>query len=114
MLKRRIANTIELDQSLRAARSFYVIASVILVTVAALTIPILLGGIMTLISTMSGNPQGDPGTAAGDVALSVISIGIAYVVVAQAVEASRRIKRLAEDPTADVKPMYVPAFLKNI
>lgn len=114
MLKRRIANTIELDQSLRSARSFYTVAAVVFVPIAAITIPWLLAGVMTLISMLSENPAGDPGAAAWDIVLSLVSIAIAYVVVAQAIEASRRIKRLAEDPSAPIKPMYVPGFLKGL
>ena len=114
MSRRSVAETIELDQNLRAARSLYTIASVLFVPGALLGLVFALSGIAVLLSALSGKPAADPGAASWDVVFGVIAVGLAYVVVSQAIEASRRIKQLADNPAASVKPMYVPELLKRL
>lgn len=114
MSRRSIAQTIELDQSLRTARSFYIVASILFVPGALLALVFALSGFSDLLSALSGEPAADPGTAIWDIIFGIIAVGLAYVVVSQAIEASRRIRQLADDPAAPVRPIYVPEFLKKL
>ena len=114
MRNRHVADTIELDQSLRTARAIYVVCSALFVPGALIAFPLTLSGCAVLLSTLLGETVGDPEQAFFDVILGIIAIGLAYVVVSQAVEASKRIRTLADDPAAPVRPMYVPEFLKRL
>jgi hypothetical protein len=108
MQQRSVPNTIKLDQFLRSARNFYFVSSVIAVPAAALSIVWLLADISALFSGLES-----PGQVVWSIIIDLSVIGVAYVAMAQVFEANDRIRRLAEDPSANVKPMYVPRILKN-
>lgn len=113
MRRRRVHHAIELDQSLRAARAVYVVASVIFVPSSLLALGRFIFGVSVLISHFSGSADDDPGRAVWNIVFSLVVFLLAYVSVAQAIEASKRIKMLAEDPTAPVRPMYIPGITRN-
>lgn len=114
MKMRHVADTIELGYSLRTARTIYIVGSIIFVPGALLSIPWILSGAAQLTASFSGSMTADPGVAVWDIISGLAIVGIAYYVVSQSIEASRRIRRLAEDPAAPVKPMYIPKFLKSL
>ena len=113
MTRRRVHHAIELDQSLRAARTVYVVAAVIFVPSSLFALGQLVFGVSVLISHFSGSGDGDPGRAVWDIVFSLVIFVLAYISVVQAIEASKRIKMLAEDPTAPVRPMYIPGITRN-
>ena len=113
MTRRRVHQAIELDQSLRAARAVYVVASVIFVPSALFALARFMFGASVLLSHISGSASGDLGRAVWNIVFSLVIFLLAYVSVMQAIEASRRIKTLSEDPTAPVRPMYIPGITRN-
>ncbi len=108
MQRRSVSNTIQLDQSLRSARNFYFVLSVISVPAALFSLAWLIADISAL---FSGSES--PGQAVWNILLDAAVIGVAYVAVLQVAEANRRIRRLANDPSANVKPMYVPSLFRS-
>ena len=108
MKKRSVSDTIQLDQLLRTARNFYFVASVFAVPGAMFSVAWLLVDIGALFSDSESS-----GLAIWNIILDVAIIAVAYVVVSQVIEANRRIRLLAENPAANVRPIYVPRILRN-
>lgn len=112
--KRRVAETIELDLSLRTARNLYTVVAIIAVPAAAFSAIWMMDSIPQIVAHLLGDRIQAIGSAIWDAILGLIAILFAAAVVAQTREARRRIKLLSEDPSAPVKPMYVPEFLRKI
>ena len=113
MPNRRVAETMELDLSLRTARSWYVVASILSVPGAILTLPWIFEGVPQIVAHLVERPIENIGLVVWNVFLSVGAILFAFLMVSQSIEAGRRIRLLAENPNASVKPMFVPTFLKH-
>ena len=103
-----------MDQSLRKARDVYVVVAVFLVPGALIAAIFLFFDIAALAAHVSGSPVDDPIALVWDVFWSVVVIFLARIVVSQALEARRRIRILADDPEANVRPIYVPGFFRNL
>ena len=89
------------------ARAVYVVSAFVFVPASLLALSRFIFGISTLMSYFGGVPIASLGSAAWNIALSLLVFLLAYVSVMQSIEASRRIKKLAEDPSAAVRPMFV-------
>ena len=107
MSKLRVHNVIALDQSLRTARAFYVVSACVFVPASLLALSRIALGISILMSYFSPEPIANLGAALWNIVFALAIFLLAYISVMQSIEASRRIKQLAEDPTAAVRPMFI-------
>ena len=114
MSKRRVHSVIALDQSLRTARAFYIVSACVFVPASLLALSRFALGLSILMSQFSPEPIGSMGTAVWNIAFSVVIFLLAYISVVQSVEATRRIKLLAEDPSAPVRPMFIFGFGRRL
>ena len=113
-MRRRIDKTISLDQSLRSARSFYVVAALFFLPGAVLSVVWIFLGVDQLLAYFSSVPGVELGSALRDILIGAVLIGVEYFAISQALEANRRIRRLADDPAAPVRPLYVPSFFRSL
>lgn len=114
MHKRRIDSTINLDLSLRSARNFYFVAALFFLPGALFSVLWIIAGIDQLVAFFSAEPGIEPESAIWDILIGAILLGIEYFTISQALEARRRIRRLADDPAAPVRPLYVPSFFQSL
>ena len=106
---RTTAETLRLDLSLRQSRMIYASLAAIFLPIAVSGLIWGQAGLVALGDAMSGMaPQGDLLVAFGAVLLAVISVGAEYVMIAQCVEASRRLATLREHPERVVRELRAP------
>ena len=109
MTRRSIADNLRLDQSLRAARTFYFVGAVIFVPCAILFVFVLIADVTALVSEPAPSPM-----LLAQILFDVVVIAVGVVDILQLREANRRLKRLAEDPAANVKPVYYPKLFQDL
>ena len=108
-IRRSITSVVELDQSLRRSRAVYLLLSVVCVPAAIFAgFSIIFSVIDMAESAVVPSPYD-----LVDFGLSVIAIYLACSFVSSAKEASRRLKKLVDDPSSNVHPMPV-SFLESI
>jgi len=108
-IRSRIQNVVELDQSLRRSRAVYILLSAIFVPGAVLAT---FWFVFLALDVAEGRVALRIGTLI-EAALCVVEFLLAYSFVSSAREAARRLRRLAENPDADVRPMPV-SFLETL
>ena len=106
-MKRRVHETIELDQSLRQSRSIWLSFAIFVLPLSAAGIVFFFDGIDGLLSYRN-NPGTNPISELWSILWGSTLVALDVFLFKQAMEASERLKLLQEDPTASVKPMPAP------
>ena len=106
---RSTTETIELDLSLRQSRSIYISLGVVLSLVAFVGVVTTLGAIAAIIESVQvGRFPAGLGESLFRFAIGVVFVGVEYVVISQAIEASRRLKTLRNHPDKIVRKLPAP------
>ena len=104
---RRVHETIELDQSLRRSRSIWLSFAIFAIPFAAAGFVSFLGGIAAILSS-GGDTAVDPVSGLWGVFWGSILVSLDFFLFRQAMEASKRLRLLQEDPAANVRPLPAP------
>ena len=106
-MRRRVDQAIGLDASLRQSRSIWL-------SLAIVALPFAIGGVLQVLSVGGALLDGTTGTTRSPLGFAIaVTIGLVCVLAApyafrQVGEATRRLKRLREDPGANVRPLPAP------
>ena len=106
-MRRRVHQSIALDQSLRQSRTIWLSLAVMVSPFALLSV-ISLSSV--IIAAMASDPrlQPAPGDIVWALVISVVLVAACVFFFGRVVEATRRLRQLHEDPGANVKPLPAP------
>jgi hypothetical protein len=107
MVLRTIHQTISLDLSLRRSRSTWVCIGIVFLPITAGFVLSMLVAIV-MFADRSGQLEVSWNTVATDSVIGLVILAANVYPFRQSREASRRLKRLQEDPSANVKPLPAP------
>jgi hypothetical protein len=108
-MARSVSDWVELDLSLRQARTIYATLAVVFFPGAAVGAIWTLSGLITIWGFFSGEPiEVQPLGIALELLVGMILLGVEYVIISQIREAGRRLKVLREHPGKKVGRMSAP------
>ena len=102
-MRRRIHHSIALDQSLRQSRSIWLALAIVLAPIAGLMASAILASDGGLADRIFG-----PYALVISLVFAIALILLVFVAFSRVFEANRRLKRLREDPSANVRPLPAP------
>ncbi len=105
---RSTAESLELDSSLRQSRTIYVTLAIVLLPFAAAGFINIFSAVATMLQSFSATYFEGMGWSLFVFLIGACFVGVEYIVVAQCIEATRRLKTLRDDPEQKVRKMPAP------
>ena len=106
-MRRSVHKNLELDLSLRNSRSIWLSLAIFCLPVALVGLARFIVGVDGLIVYASDTGAGLV-AAITDIVVGIVLVALDVLLFERVREASRRLKRLHENPTADVHPLPAP------